>query len=242
VQTLPFAVLVFPNPPIKVTAIVVMVGVPKDTMEFPICSCEALQKRVVGPKLILCPRHVGSMGVRTIGGKVVTLTVDDIPWGWGYCHCWRHGMARMAIHVSGQRQKHGSLLVDEMAKWLLQFSGDPRHPTHPCAPHDTLLRQNSLLLLQPSPPPSLSVPSAVAVAAIVLVLLPPPPSRLLLPLLVDSCVLSVSTAVAVAAIAATAIVVVAAPAAVTVAVVVATITIAAAGNAMGGGGDAELMG
>jgi hypothetical protein len=43
-QTLPFAVLLFPNPPIKVTAIVVMDGVSKDTMEFPIRSCEALQE------------------------------------------------------------------------------------------------------------------------------------------------------------------------------------------------------
>ena len=78
-QTLPFAVLVFSNPPVKVTAIVVMDGVPKDTMEFPICSCEALQKRVVGPKLILCPRHTRSVGVQTIGGGVATLTVGDIP-------------------------------------------------------------------------------------------------------------------------------------------------------------------
>jgi hypothetical protein len=60
-QTLPFAVLGFPNPPVEVTAIVVMDGVPKDTMEFPIRSCEALQKRVVSPKLILRPRHAGSV-------------------------------------------------------------------------------------------------------------------------------------------------------------------------------------
>jgi hypothetical protein len=33
-------------------------------------------------------------------------------------------MARMAIQVSGQHQKHGALLTDEIAKWLLQFSGD----------------------------------------------------------------------------------------------------------------------
>jgi hypothetical protein len=39
VQTLPFAVLVFPNPPVEVTAIVVMDGVSKDTMEFLIRSC-----------------------------------------------------------------------------------------------------------------------------------------------------------------------------------------------------------
>jgi hypothetical protein len=34
-------------------------------------------------------------------------------------------MARMAIRVSGHRQKHGALLADEIAKWLLRFSGDP---------------------------------------------------------------------------------------------------------------------
>ena len=79
VQTLPFAVLVFPNPPVEVTAIVVMDGVSKDTMELSIRSCEALalQERVVGPKLILCPWHAGS--VQTIGGGVVTHTIDGIP-------------------------------------------------------------------------------------------------------------------------------------------------------------------
>jgi hypothetical protein len=50
----------------------------------------------------------------------------------------------------------------------------------------------------------------------------------------------VSTAVTVAT--AAAVVIVAAPAAITVAVVVATITVDAAGNAVGGGGGAELMG
>jgi hypothetical protein len=44
-----------------------MDGVPKDSMELSIRSCEALQERVVSSKLIL---------VRTIGGGVVTLTVD----------------------------------------------------------------------------------------------------------------------------------------------------------------------
>jgi hypothetical protein len=38
--------------------------------------------------------------------------------------CWHHGMAQMAIRVSGQRQKHGASLADEIAKWLLQFSGN----------------------------------------------------------------------------------------------------------------------
>jgi hypothetical protein len=33
-------------------------------------------------------------------------------------------MARMVIHVSGQRQKHGALQLGEIAKWLLRFSGD----------------------------------------------------------------------------------------------------------------------
>jgi len=28
-------------------------------------------------------------------------------------------MARMAIRVSGQRQKHGASLADDIAKWLL---------------------------------------------------------------------------------------------------------------------------
>ena len=82
VQTLPFVVLVFPNPPVEVMAIVVMDGVSKDTMELSIRSCEALQERVVGPKLIHCPRHAGSVGVWTIGGGVVTHTVDGIPWGY----------------------------------------------------------------------------------------------------------------------------------------------------------------
>jgi hypothetical protein len=36
VQALPFAVFVFPNPPVEVKAIVVMDGVSEDTMEFPI--------------------------------------------------------------------------------------------------------------------------------------------------------------------------------------------------------------
>ena len=32
--------------------------------------------------------------------------------------------ARMAIRVSGQRQKHGTSQLGEIAKWLLRFSGD----------------------------------------------------------------------------------------------------------------------
>jgi hypothetical protein len=42
VKALPFAVFVSPNPPVEVTAIVVMDGVSEDTMEFPIRSCEDL--------------------------------------------------------------------------------------------------------------------------------------------------------------------------------------------------------
>ena len=56
--------------------------------------------------------------------------------------CWRHGMARMAIRVSGQRQKHGASLLGEIAKWLLRFSGD-HHLTTP----DTSIPAD------PAPPP-----------------------------------------------------------------------------------------
>ena len=37
-------------------------------------------------------------------------------------------MARMAIRVSGQPQKHGASLADEIATWLLRFSGNPLKP------------------------------------------------------------------------------------------------------------------
>ena len=63
-------------------AIVVMDGVPKDTTKLLIHSCETLQERVVSPKLVLCPRQVGSVGVWTVGGGVVSLTIDGIPWGY----------------------------------------------------------------------------------------------------------------------------------------------------------------
>ncbi len=100
-------------------------------------------------------------------------------------------MAWMAIRVSGQRQKHGASLADEIAKWLLRFSGDPLPPP-------SYIFQNTLLL--PWPPPATAaavvvfviatitviVPSAVAVAAAILVSLPPPPPRLPLPLLAFS--------------------------------------------------------
>jgi hypothetical protein len=105
--------------------------------------------------------------------------------------------AWMAIPVSGQRQKHGASLVEEIAKWLLRFSGDPLPPP-------SYILQNTLL--PPSPPPATAaavvvfviaaitviVPSAVAVAvtvavaAVVLVSLPPPPPRPPLPLLAFS--------------------------------------------------------
>ena len=41
-----------------------------------------------------------------------------------------HSMAWawMAIRVSGQRQKHGASLADEIAKWRLPISGDPLPP------------------------------------------------------------------------------------------------------------------
>jgi hypothetical protein len=51
-----------------------------------------------------------------------------------------HSMAWawMAIRVSGQRQKHGASLADEIAKWLLRFSGDPLPPP-------SYILQNTLL-------------------------------------------------------------------------------------------------
>ncbi len=105
VQPLPFAVLLFPYPPIKVTAIVVMDGVSKGTMELPICSLEDLQERVVGPKLILCPWHARSVGIQADGGGVVTLTVDGIPGGYRHPrisvpHGCRHSVLRRSIWCS----------------------------------------------------------------------------------------------------------------------------------------------
>jgi hypothetical protein len=105
-QPLPFAVLVFPNPPVEVTAIVVMDGVSKDTMALLICSRKDLQEWFVGPKLILCPQHARSVGVPTDGGGVVTLTVDGIPGGY------RHpciGVARGCGHCVLRRSVWRSL-------------------------------------------------------------------------------------------------------------------------------------
>jgi hypothetical protein len=65
VQPLPFAVLVFPYPPVKLTAIVVMDCVSEDTIELPIRSREDMQEQVVGPKLICCPRHARNVGAWT---------------------------------------------------------------------------------------------------------------------------------------------------------------------------------
>ena len=72
---------------------------------------------------------------------------------------WRHhGMARIVIRVSRQRQKHGASQLGEVAKWLLQFSGDHHPPSDtpdtliPSLRTPPLLRQNPLP--QPLPPPS----------------------------------------------------------------------------------------
>ena len=100
-------------------------------------------------------------------------------------------MAWMAIRVSGQRQKHGASLANEIAKWLFQFSGDPLLPP-------SFILQNTLL--RSSLPPAIAaavvvvvvtaitviVPSAIAIAAVVFVSLPPSPPRLPLPLLAFS--------------------------------------------------------
>ena len=161
-------------------------------------------------------------------------------------------MGWMAIRVSGQCQKHDAVLLGEIAKWFLQFSGN-HHLTTPdkfiptCRP---LLCQTSAAITATIATAAVVVvvatisailPSAV-IDAVALVLLPPPPPSLPLPLLVDCCLLFVSTAITVAAAAPAAIVAVATPAAVNIAVVNAAITFAATGNAVGGGGSAELMG
>ncbi len=105
VKLLPFAVLIFPYPPVEVMAIVVMDGVSEDTMELPICSCEDLQEWIVGLKLILCPRHARSVGIWTAGGGVVTLTVDGVPGGFRHLRisaargC-RHCVLRKSIWCS----------------------------------------------------------------------------------------------------------------------------------------------
>jgi hypothetical protein len=72
-----------------------MDGVSKDTMELLIRSCEALQERVVGPKLSLHLWHTGSVGIWTIGGGVVTLTVGNILWGY------RHPGSPVVAGVAG---------------------------------------------------------------------------------------------------------------------------------------------
>ena len=62
-------------------------------------------------------------------------------------------MAQMVIRVSGQRQRHGALLADEIAKWLLQFSDNP------------LIPGSSLCTSRCPPPPEHSFVSLAAVAA-----------------------------------------------------------------------------
>ena len=96
----------------------------------------------------------------------------------------------MAICVSGQCQKHGPSLADDITNWLWRFSGDP--PLPPPSSSRTLFRSHRRL-----PPPATAaavivvtaitiiLPSVIAVAGVVLVSLPPPPLRLLLPILVD---------------------------------------------------------
>ena len=66
-------------------------------------------------------------------------------------------MARIAIRVSGQRQKHGASLLGEIAKWLLRFSGD-HHLTTPDTSIPADLRQTSA-----------AVPATVATAAAVVI-------------------------------------------------------------------------
>ena len=68
--------------------------------------------------------------------------------------CWRHGMARMAIRVSGQHQKHGASLADKIAKWLLRFSGNLLgHPPRQCAPRrNSSLRHYTLPFCEIRPP------------------------------------------------------------------------------------------
>jgi hypothetical protein len=103
-----------------------------------------------------------------------------------------HGMARMAICVSGQHQTHGALLAVEIAKWLLRFCCNPLTPNNPdpCTTRDTIQTlfpshrrlccncravvavAATITGIVPSPSPLLS--------PVVLVLLPPPLTCLLL--------------------------------------------------------------
>jgi len=115
---------------------------------------------------------------------------------------------KMVIRVSGQGQKQGASQVRGIAKWLLRFSGDhhlttpdPSIPTDPAPPPPepssaavaaTIATAAAVVVIAAI---SAIVPSAV-VAAVVLVSLPPPPPSLPLPLLVDCCLLFVSTAIA----------------------------------------------
>ena len=58
-----------------------MNGVFEDTIELPIHSCEDLQERVVGPKLILHPRHARSVGIQTDSGGLSPSPLMAFPGG-----------------------------------------------------------------------------------------------------------------------------------------------------------------
>jgi hypothetical protein len=121
--------------------------------------------------------------------------------------CWRHGMARMAIRVSGQRQKHGDLLLGEIAKWLLRFSGDhhlttpdtslPADPVPPppepssAAVATTVATADAVVVVAAISAITIMIMPLAVVTTVVLVSLlpPPPPPSLPLPLLVDCCLL-----------------------------------------------------
>ena len=110
VQALPFAVLVLHNPPVKMMAIVVMDGVAKDIMEFPICSCEDLQEQVVGLKLILRPHqlmhqgYVSMWSAMRFGGQSSRHTTAQpnhcqrAVCCWGWCHLHRATYPRCLTH------------------------------------------------------------------------------------------------------------------------------------------------
>jgi hypothetical protein len=83
-------------------------------------------------------------------------------------------MAQMAIRVSGQRQRHGALLADEIAKWILQFSDNPLIPgsslcTSRCPPPP----EQSFVLLAAVTASSVATAVAVVVVAAITVIVPP---------------------------------------------------------------------
>jgi hypothetical protein len=100
-QPLPFVVLIFPYPPIKVMAIVVINGVSKDTMELSIHSCEDLQERVVGLKLILHPRHGRSVGIQIDSGGLSPSPLTVFPGGYRHpCISVAHGCRHCVLRRS----------------------------------------------------------------------------------------------------------------------------------------------